>query len=170
MPDLSYMELNLMQMLDVLRAASLTRLAVSERDQPYVVPLHYQLEVTRGQVIIHLTMPEGGRKAETLRRNALVCLEFELPGCAWVDTVILEGRAAVGLRESGRAADIRVAAAAMTGRRYFVPPESPRLAICPAGRYNRRHEGGDPLCLSGLPVRRMRPPSPRFTATTPATP
>ena len=41
MPDLSYMELNLMQMLDVLRAASLTRLAVSERDQPYVVLLHY---------------------------------------------------------------------------------------------------------------------------------
>ena len=123
MPDLSYMELNLMQILDVLRAASLTRLAVSERDQPYVVPLHYQLEVTRGQVIIHLTMPEGGRKAETLRRNALVCLEFELPGCAWVDTVIMEGRAAVGLREAGRAADIRVAAAAMTGRRYFVPPE-----------------------------------------------
>lgn len=123
MPDLSYMELNLMQILDVLRAARLARLAVSERDQPYVVPLHYQLEVTRGQVIIHLTVPEGGRKADTLRRNALVCLEFELPGCAWVDTVVLEGRAAVGLREAGRAADIRVAAAAITGRRYFVPPE-----------------------------------------------
>ena len=123
MPELKYMELNLMQILDVLRAARLTRLAVSDHDQPYVAPMHYQLEVTRGQVIIHLTMPEGGRKAETLRRNALVCLEFELPGCAWVDTVIMEGRAAVGLREAGRALDIRVTAAAMTGRRYFVPPE-----------------------------------------------
>ena len=123
MPDLSYMELNLMQILDVLRAARLARLAVSERDQPYVVPLHYQLEVTRGQVIIHLTVPEGGRKADTLRRNALVCLEFELPGCAWVDTAVVEGRAAVGLREAGRAVDILVPAAAMTGRRYFLPPE-----------------------------------------------
>ena len=123
MPELKYMELNLMQILDVLRAARLTRLAVSDHDQPYVAPMHYQLEVTQGQMIIHLTVPEGGRKAETLRRNALVCLEFELPGCAWVDTVIMEGRAAVGLREAGRAVDILVPAAAMTGRRYFVPPE-----------------------------------------------
>ena len=57
MPELKYMELNLMQILDVLRAARLTRLAVSDQDQPYVVPMHYQLEVTRGQVIIHLTTP-----------------------------------------------------------------------------------------------------------------
>ena len=123
MPELKYMELNLMQILDVLRAARLTRLAVSDRDQPYVVPMHYQLEVTRGQVIIHLTTPEGGRKADTLHHNALVCLEFELPGCAWVDTAVVEGRAAVGQREAGRAGDILVPAAAMTGRRYFLPPE-----------------------------------------------
>ena len=123
MPELKYMELNLMQMLDVLRGASLARLAVADRDQPYVVPLHYQLEVTRGQVIIHLTVPEGGRKADTLRRNALVCLEFELPGCAWVDTVVMEGRAAAGMREEGRAVDVCVLAASMTGRRFFVPPE-----------------------------------------------
>ena len=121
MPDLKYMELNLMQILDVLRAARLTRLAVSDQDQPYVVPMHYQLEVTRGQVIIHLTTPEGGRKAETLRRNALVCLEFELPGCAWVDIALVEGRAAAGLREAGKAVDIRVTASVMTGRRYFLP-------------------------------------------------
>ncbi|MGN1021371.1 MAG: pyridoxamine 5'-phosphate oxidase family protein [Aristaeellaceae bacterium] len=117
------MELNLMQILDVLRAGGLARLAVSDRDQPYVVPLRYQLEVAGGQVIIHLTTPERGRKADILRRNALVCLEFELPGCAWLDVVVLEGRASVGLRGAGGAADIRVPASALTGRRYFVPPE-----------------------------------------------
>ena len=123
MPMLRYQELNLLQMLDVLRSASLAHLALSDGAQPYVVPMHYQLEVTRGQVIIHLTTPEGGRKADTLHHNALVCLEFELPGCAWVDTAVVEGRAAVGLREAGRAVDILVPAAAMTGRRYFLPPE-----------------------------------------------
>ncbi|MGN0779199.1 MAG: pyridoxamine 5'-phosphate oxidase family protein [Aristaeellaceae bacterium] len=119
MPELRYQELNLMQMLDVLRAARLTRLAVADGPQPYVVPLCYQLEVTRGQIVIHLSMPEQGRKVDILHRNALVCLEFELPACAWVDVVVLEGRAAVGMREPGRGMDVCIQAVSMTGRRYF---------------------------------------------------
>lgn len=123
MPDLHYMELNLLQILDVLRAARVVHLAVSEDGQPYAVPMFYQLEVVRGSVVIHLTAPDEGRKLAALRRNALVCLTFELPGCAWLDTVIVEGRAAVGLREEGRAVDVCVLAGDMSGRRYFLDPD-----------------------------------------------
>ena len=44
MPMLRYQELNLLQMLDVLRGASLAHLALSDGGRPYVVPMAYQLE------------------------------------------------------------------------------------------------------------------------------
>ena len=120
MPMLRYQELNLLQMLDVLRGASLAHLALSDGGRPYVVPMAYQLEARGSEVMLHLVSPEAGRKIATLRRNDRVCLEIDLPACAWMDTVLAEGRATAGMAEPGRAVEVVVSVMHMSGRRYFV--------------------------------------------------
>ena len=120
MPMLRYQELNLLQMLDVLRGASLAHLALSDGGRPYVVPVAYQLEARGSEVLLHLVSPEAGRKIATLRRNDRVCLEIDLPACAWMDTVLVEGRATSGMAEPGRAVEVVVSVMHMSGRRYFV--------------------------------------------------
>lgn len=120
MADLRYMELNLMQIFDVLRAAGVARLAVCSGGQPYVVPVTYQLEADGSAAVLHLASPGSGRKLDMLRRNKNVCLEAELPSCAWLDTVLLEGEAAIGAAaECG--VFITVKAETLSGRRYFLP-------------------------------------------------
>lgn len=121
MAELHYQELNLLQIFDVLRHARIVRLAVSRANQPYIVPMRFQLEVRGKETILHLTSRDGGQKLDALRVNDRVCLEIELPGCAWLDTVVIQGRATVGIHEPGKAVELCVAARHMTGRRYFQP-------------------------------------------------
>ncbi len=122
MPDLNWQSLNLMQQFDVLRGAPFTHLAFLSEGKPVLVPMHFQLEVDRSQVILHLTCLTTGRTYAALRDGGPVCLEFDLPGCAWLDTVLVSGQASIGLRdEPRRAAELRVKAARITGRRYFTP-------------------------------------------------
>lgn len=121
MTELRYQELNLMQILDVLREGGIARLALAEDGQPYVVPVHFQLEVHKAQPILHLASPTVGRKMDILRSNDLVCLEMERPGCAWHDVVLAEGHAVLNAaQESGL--HIRVYPHALSGRRFFLSP------------------------------------------------
>lgn len=117
MAELTFQELNLMQILDVLRPGGVARLALSGDGQPYVIPMAFQLEMQGMQPILHLASPAEGRKLDILRGNDRVCLEIELPGCAWIDTVLVEGRATVGALQGG--AEIRVQPRTLTGRRFF---------------------------------------------------
>lgn len=121
MPQLRYQALNLMQVFDVLRHASIARLAVAEDGRPYVVPVAFQLEVKDAEIILHMVSLPEGRKMNALRGNDRVCVEIDLPSCAWVDTVLVEGRATVGLAEPGKAIELRVAAERTSGRRFFLP-------------------------------------------------
>ena len=119
MSDLSYMELNLMQIYDVLRQAAFLRLGVCSGRQPYVIPMAYQLEIDCAKVILHLASPALGRKTEAVRVNPLVCAEIELPGCGWLDTVVAEGR----LTSTPVAGGVhwQLHALSLSGRRYFQP-------------------------------------------------
>lgn len=120
MAELRYQELNLLQILDVLRPGGVARLALSEDGQPYVVPMVFQLEVQRAQPILHLVSPAAGRKMAILRGNDRVCLEIERPDCAWTDIVLAEGRATIGMvQEEG--VDLRVHPHTLSGRRFFQP-------------------------------------------------
>lgn len=119
MAELTFQELNLMQILDVLRPGGVAHLALSGDGQPYVIPLAFQLEMQGMRPILHLASPAQGRKMDILRGNDRVCLEIELPGCAWIDTVLVEGRATVGAIQGG--AEIRVQPHKLTGRRFFRP-------------------------------------------------
>ena len=117
MAELTFQELNLMQMLDVLRPGGIARLALARNDQPYVIPMAFQLEMQGVRPILHLASPAQGRKVDILRSNDRVCLEIELPSCAWIDTVLVEGRATVDAIQGG--VEICVQPHSMTGRRFF---------------------------------------------------
>lgn len=119
MAELHYQELNLMQILDVLREGGVARLGLSGDGQPYVIPMAFQLEVNKAQPILHLASPAAGRKLSILRGNDRVCLEVERPGCAWFDVVLAEGHATLSAaQESGVA--IRVYPHTLSGRRFFL--------------------------------------------------
>ena len=119
MPKWHWRELNLLQMYDILRAADWCRLAVEEDGQPWCVPMHFQFEIARGMTFIHLTMPDHGRKLDAMTLNDRVCLEFELPGCAWLDVLVVTGRATVGLYVPGELIHLRVRVLEMSARRFF---------------------------------------------------
>lgn len=122
MPQYRFQTLNQLQIFDVLRAAAHCRLAVERDGQPWCVPIACQMEVCGTEVFIHVAMT-AGRKLEALAENDRVCLEFERPGCAWLDTVILTGRAAEGVCIPGQALHLRIRARELSGRRYFLPAE-----------------------------------------------
>lgn len=61
---------------DVIRGSTVCRVAMSDGDQPYVVPLCFGYDGTA--VYFHCALE--GRKIEVLRRNPRVCLEFDLAG------------------------------------------------------------------------------------------
>lgn len=119
MGEVNYQEMNLMQVLDVLREGGIARLALSQDGQPYAVPVAFQLEVRRMQPILHLVSASSGRKADILRENDRVCLEVERPGCAWYDVVLAEGRATLGAAETG-GVQVLVYPETLSGRRFFL--------------------------------------------------
>jgi nitroimidazol reductase NimA-like FMN-containing flavoprotein (pyridoxamine 5'-phosphate oxidase superfamily) len=61
------------ELLRILREARVCRLAMSDGDRPYLVPLSFALD---GEDLV-LHSARGGRKLEILRRNPAVCFEVE---------------------------------------------------------------------------------------------
>lgn len=120
MAALRYMTLNLMQIYDVLRSAQVLCLAVCGDEQPYAVPMYYQLEVVRSRVVLHLAAPDTGRKMDALRRNRYACALILLPGCGWMDTVLVEGQIRLGMAEDN-GTELLLHADELSGRRYFLP-------------------------------------------------
>lgn len=123
MPLLTCQTLNMLECLDVLRGTSVTRAAFCDGERPYVVPMAFQLDCEGVTPLVRLCMPDGGRKVACLCRCDMVCLEFEAPGCAWVDVVLLEGTAALDAWEKGEGLAVHVKAERMSGRRFFLPEE-----------------------------------------------
>ncbi len=120
MSSLAWQRLDPLQCLDVLRGTHVTRAAFCAKDRPYVVPMGFAFTCEGEQPVIHLAFPAEGRKEQMLKENARVCLEFELPGCASVDVVLVEGRATLGLTPAKHGLLVRVAAEEMSGRRFFM--------------------------------------------------
>ena len=108
-----------MDCLEVLRSVSVTRAAFTDGAAPYVVPMAFRLDAEGLTPVICLCMPANGRKADCLRALPRLCLEFESPSCAWVDVVLLEGRAQLTDWAQGEGLIVRVRAESLTGRRFF---------------------------------------------------
>ena len=114
-------ELNYLECLAVLRSTSLTRAAFTDGDAPYVVPMGFLLDAEGITPVIRLCMPASGRKADCLAKHPRVCLEFESPGCAWADVVLLEGEAVPDLQDEENRLLLHIPAESLSGRRFFLP-------------------------------------------------
>lgn len=123
MPHLTWQELGAVQCMDVLRQSSVTRAAFFDGESPYVIPLAFRLDADGAAPLIRLCMPDHGRKVQALCVCDRVCLEFELPGCAWVDVALLEGTAALDAWEKDEGIALHVRADKLSGRRFFLPQE-----------------------------------------------
>lgn len=123
MPQLVFQPLNEAACLDVLRSVHVTRAAFCDGARPYIVPMAFGLSGEGLTPVIHLCMPDTGRKVEYLCRCDRVCLEFESPSCAWVDVVLLEGQAFLDAWEKGKGLALHVRGEALSGRRFFLPEE-----------------------------------------------
>jgi len=121
MPALVYQELNRPACLDVLRQTAVTRAAFTDGNAPYLVPMAFLLDAEGSEPLIRLCMPDHGRKVDCLTLRDRICLEFELPGSAWVDVVLLEGQACPDAWEKGEGIVLHVKAESLTGRRFFLP-------------------------------------------------
>lgn len=121
MSQLVYQPLTAVECLDVLRRVHVTRAAFCNGEQPYIVPMAFQLECDGVTPLIYLCMPDTGRKVEYLCRCGRVCLEFEQPSCAAVDVVLLEGSAILDAWEKGTGLALHVRGETVSGRRFFLP-------------------------------------------------
>lgn len=115
-----YMDLTVMQMLEVLRQTDAAYLALSADGQPYIVPMHYSLDADGLTPIVRMKSDAACLKMEILAQNDRVCMAFSLMNCAWLDTVTVFGRAAIGTGEAGLPVTISVRGEQMSGRRYFL--------------------------------------------------
>ena len=119
MPQLIYQPLPPAVCLDVLRAARVVRAAFTDGERPYLVPMAFELAFEGLTPLVYLCMPETGRKVDCLCRCDRVCLEFEQPGCAWVDVVLAEGTALLDAWEKGAGLALHVRTESLSGRRFF---------------------------------------------------
>lgn len=107
----------------ILREARICRLAVSEGDRPYLVPLSFALD--GDDVVLHSA--RAGRKIDALRRNPAVCFEVEegveLVPAATACQFGMRFRTVIGFGEVEFVEDRaeRVRLLALLGQRYGAP-------------------------------------------------
>lgn len=118
---MQYSELTRHQMLTVLRTTGVAYLAMASDGQPYAVPMQYTLEADGETPIIRMTTSAYSLKAALLRANPQVCVAFSLMACAWVDSVLLLGTAALAPEDESLQLVIEIRAEALSGRRYYLP-------------------------------------------------
>lgn len=106
------------QILDVLRGASVACLAMAAEEQPYAVPMHVQLDAKGAEPIIRMETSPYSLKAAILHQNPRVCLLFSLQSGLWMDSVQLLGEASVEADE--HAMRIIVQPEVLSGRRFFL--------------------------------------------------
>ena len=116
---LTWMELNYMQALDVVRTASSLTAAVSGDDGPYVAEMYFQLEMNGVQPVIHLSTSGEGRIAHCLQALPRMALLFRREHCTGTDVVLAEGTAAITNAEHGLR--LRVPVQTLSARRFFLP-------------------------------------------------
>ncbi|MBA7530072.1 hypothetical protein ES705_22275 [subsurface metagenome] len=78
------------ELLDILKQAEICRLALADRDEPYIVPINFGIEFT-DPLNLYFHCAREGRKLDIIERNHKVCFEVEVdaklhPGskaCGW---------------------------------------------------------------------------------------
>lgn len=114
---LTWMGLNYLKALDVMRAAPSLTAAVSGEDGPYLAEMHFQLEMDGVQPVLHLSTTREGRLARCLRDHPRMAALIRSEHCTGVDTVLAEGP--VTLLESEGGLRLLFQVESLSARRYF---------------------------------------------------
>ena len=111
MTELRYMVLNLCQIYDVIRSASVAR--------PYVTPMRFQWELDGQTSIFHFACTAHGRRFDCLTEYPHAMVEIERRTADGTEVVLAEGTAVMLFSPEDDAALVQVIAERVTGRRYF---------------------------------------------------
>lgn len=69
------------EVFDILRRCDTIRIAMSNGDCPYVVPVSFGAETVDGQNIVYFHCASVGMKVDMLKQNAKVCIEGDIFIC-----------------------------------------------------------------------------------------
>ncbi len=64
-------------LLDLLEKCQVTRLALSDNGQPYIVPMNYGYDCSDGQLRLYFHCAREGRKLDIIARNSRACFEID---------------------------------------------------------------------------------------------
>lgn len=65
------------EILSVLHRCTVCRIAMTDGDRPYVVPLNFGAELLGGKIAVYLHCAREGRKLEVLKKNPQICFEAD---------------------------------------------------------------------------------------------
>ena len=65
------------EIVDVIRASDVCRIAMNDGDYPYIVPMNFGLDVQDGQVYLYFHCAMEGKKLDLLRRDNRVTFEMD---------------------------------------------------------------------------------------------
>ena len=66
------------EIIDVLKRCNTIRLGLTNRDNPYVVPVSFGLELVDNQAVIYFHGAVAGLKAECIAQNNKICIEADI--------------------------------------------------------------------------------------------
>ena len=65
------------EILDIIEKCDVCRLALSEDNVPYIVPLNFGYEYTDGKLTLYFHGATEGKKLDIIRKNPLACFEMD---------------------------------------------------------------------------------------------
>ena len=71
---------NMEEILAIVKKAKVCRVAMSDGEWPYVVPLNFGFSYEGGKLTLYFHSAGEGKKVAILRRNPKVCVELDVPG------------------------------------------------------------------------------------------
>lgn len=114
-------ELNMNEIITMLNKVQYCRLAVSENNQPYVVPMYFKCKAQGNNLKFLFNSINEGDKIKFLNSNSKVCIEFDRNVGNAIDSIIVIG---IGRIFNDPCADksviIEVVSTKITGKRTFL--------------------------------------------------
>lgn len=117
-----YKVLNEDEIMHVIDNSEYVQFAVSENDQPYVIPMCFKYKIKEDKLIFKLYGKPYGTKRNCIEKNSKVCLGFERETWEGIESAIILGEAKIINDEnklSTNLEEIEIITKEMTGRKYF---------------------------------------------------
>jgi Predicted flavin-nucleotide-binding protein len=73
--DRQVTELN--QIIEIIERCDVCRIALSEDNRPYIVPMNFGYELIDDSIVIYMHCANEGKKLDILKKNNLVCFEMD---------------------------------------------------------------------------------------------